>query len=148
MSIKPFAVLLYGGSSYVQEMSWGSTRPNREEIKEAILTAMAACSKLFLVLDGVDEYEPPANVGADFLVQIHEIQKSTNFNLMLTSRHNNLIEGMFHPCTVLDIEAHNQDVEMYLDSRISRLPLFQSTHGLGKLREQIKTVISKAVQGM
>lgn len=90
----------------------GSTRPNREEIKEAILTAMAACSKLFLVLDGVDEYEPPANVGADFLVQIHEIQKSTNLNLMLTSRHNNLIEGMFHPFTVLDIEAHNQDVEM------------------------------------
>ncbi|KAH8884964.1 purine and uridine phosphorylase [Thozetella sp. PMI_491] len=118
------------------------TRPSLDEISGVLESVAAAYSKVFVVVDALDECQ--ASDRFRFLSGLFELQKLHKINILATSRFIPEIVGHFTASTSLEIRAHADDVREYLDGEIS-----QSTHKLLQMyREEIKTKITEVAQGM
>lgn len=122
------------------------TRPSLKEISMALRTAIIECSRTFIIIDALDEYE--AANRTELLSEIFEIQETTNSNLFVTSRFIPDVEDRFtrRSAIVLEIQATPDDVQRYVDSNMHKLPSFVSHNP--DLQDEIKSEIVKAVRGM
>jgi Cdc6-like AAA superfamily ATPase len=122
------------------------TRPSFDEISQALHSVVPHYSKTFIIIDALDECPVSDGGRKQFLTELFNIQAKTGTNLFVTSRFIPEITKQFDGNASLEIRASNDDVQRYLNRRISQLRPFISRNLT--LQEEIKGEISKAVDGM
>jgi Cdc6-like AAA superfamily ATPase len=121
-------------------------RPPFDEILKVFHAVAADYSRTFIAIDALDECQVSGGVRNKLLSELFRLQVHTGASLFATSRFIPEIEKEFKGSMLLEIRANNEDVQRYLDGHISRLPPFVSRSS--DLKEEIKTEIIKAVDGM
>ncbi|OQE20243.1 hypothetical protein PENFLA_c017G09099 [Penicillium flavigenum] len=120
-----------------------STRPRFDEISKALQSVTSMYSDVFIVVDALDECEPTCRTR--LLDEMMKIHTGAGANVFATSRPTEM-NDLFKAGGYLEIRAHEDDVRRYLDGNMYRLPGFVSRNTA--LQEEIKTVVSRHVQGM
>ncbi|RFN46936.1 ankyrin repeat protein [Fusarium flagelliforme] len=132
-------------SRLYQDHQRNQTRPSWEEMLKTLHTVAATYTKIFLVVDAVDECQD-YGTRKRFLQAIFDLQAQTRTNILGTSRHDTKIQQKFQNSAVLEIHARNQDIERYIDGNMHKLPDFVENN-LG-LCSKIKKEIIARVDGM
>jgi Cdc6-like AAA superfamily ATPase len=122
------------------------TRPSLDEISKSLQAVTELYSRVFLVVDAIDECQLSSRCRLQFLSNIFNLQAKTKAKLFATSRPILDIEKEFKGCLSLEILASDEDVKRYLNGNMSQLLTFVSSNP--KLQEEITTEIVKAVKGM
>lgn len=122
------------------------TRPTREEIIETLHSAVKLYSRVFIVVDALDECDAERTCRPIFLEEVFKLQDKTTANFFATSRPIPDIDMHFNGCPSLEILASEEDVSMYLENHMSQLPGFVLKNR--SLRDQVKIEITAAVDGM
>lgn len=122
------------------------TRPSLEEISATLQSVAAKYSRIFIIVDALDECRAVDGCWQRFLGEIFSLQTKTKANLLMTSRYSPEITEMFQQSMIIKISASDEDVGRYLDSHMSKLPPFVRRDF--SLQEEIKVDIIKATHGM
>ena len=122
------------------------TRPSVEEFSSTLHAVVAMYSRVFIIIDALDECQSSDGCRARFLSELFDIQKRHAANILATSRFIPDIEKEFEGSVSLEIRARDDDVRMYLAGHMDRLPSF--VRSSLDLQNNIKTTIAKTVNGM
>ncbi|EQL01036.1 Pfs, NACHT and Ankyrin domain protein [Ophiocordyceps sinensis CO18] len=124
------------------------TRPSMDEVRQALhsLTVNMSSTRLFIVIDALDECHASNGSRLRFLEAVFQVQATSGANVFATSRNIPEITDMFQKCISLEIYASDHDVRRYLDGHMDRLPSFVRRNR--ELQEEVKTGIVVAVKGM
>lgn len=122
------------------------TRPSLDDISRALQSIAAMYSRVFIIIDALDECQTSDNCRSRLLSEVFSLQAKTEANFFATSRSALYIEREFRGWTSLEILASNEDVRRYINGHISQLPAFVSKRP--DLQEEIETKITTAVEGM
>ncbi|PKY00168.1 nucleoside phosphorylase [Aspergillus campestris IBT 28561] len=120
------------------------TRPLLGEIMQALVSVARIYSRVFIIVDALDECQTSDGCLAGFLSQLTNLQAQCGVNIFATSRFIPQISETFKSSTKLEIRAHDQDIRGYLRARVSQL---QSTI-LASHIEDIQNSITEAADGM
>jgi hypothetical protein len=113
------------------------TRLSSDEISGVLQSVAAAYSRVFIIVDALDECQISDGCRQRFLSCLFKLQEKCGINLFATSRHILGIETEFEGNTVLEIRASEEDVRRYLEGHMFRLPGFV-VRSL-ELQEEVKT---------
>jgi Cdc6-like AAA superfamily ATPase len=122
------------------------TRPSVDEISKTLHSVAALYSKMFIIVDALDECQTSNSCRTKFLAEIFNLQGKYRLNIFATSRFVPEVTTKFSQSILLEIRARDQDVQRYLEGHINQLPSFVQQDQ--ELQEEIKTKISDAVDGM
>ena len=121
-------------------------RPSFDGISETLQSVAALYSRVFIVVDALDECQASDGCRSRFLSEIFALQAKCKANIFATSRFIPEIITKFSQSISVEIRASDEDVQRYLEGHIGQLPLFVKQNR--QLQEEIKTKISDAVDGM
>ena len=123
------------------------TRPSFGEISASLRSVASLYSKVFIVVDALDECPISKGCRTRFIAEIIDIQAQTGASIFTTSRFIPEITQTFQDtATVLEIRARAEDVRKYLASQMFHLPGFVRRRA--DLQEEIITEIIRAADGM
>jgi hypothetical protein len=122
------------------------TRPSIDELSRAFRSVSAMYSRVFIVVDALDECQVSDGCRSRFLSEIFSLQVKCGVNVFATSRFIPEITEKFTGSTSLEIRASDEDVRKYLEGHMSQLPSFVSRNV--DLQEEVVTKIVQAVDGM
>jgi Cdc6-like AAA superfamily ATPase len=130
-----------------RELSRKGLQPTLEQSRAMLKIAIEALSKVYIVLDALDEYYITDR--ADYttlLAQILGIQSDVQFSLLVTSRPIEEIIARFADAPSIEIHAQDADVTKYINNQLSRLlcPLDQHPG----LQDEIRREVLRASDGM
>lgn len=126
------------------------TRPSCDELSKTLRSVAGLYSKVFIVVDALDECQAPGGCRAKFLAGIFSLRAECGANLFATSRYIPEIIETFEGRMSLEIRASDQDVERYIEGYIEgHMPQLQRLIKRSpQLQQEIKTGILNAVDGM
>ncbi|KAJ7241265.1 ankyrin repeat-containing domain protein [Mycena rebaudengoi] len=121
------------------------TRPSLDEVREILRSTIAEYSKVFMVVDALDEYpEAQRRILLDALGAMGE-----SVSLMLTSRPNIAPESFSPSASVVKIHAKDEDIRCYVKAQIqSSFRLSKHAKARPELHEEIETKIAQNADGM
>ncbi|KAL7944011.1 hypothetical protein V8C42DRAFT_327511 [Trichoderma barbatum] len=122
------------------------TRPSADELIQALQSVIAVYSRVFIMIDALDECQLANDTRLEVLSSISKIRSKTRANFFITSRFDAQITETFQAIPTLEIRASEEDVSRYLCENMLHLPKFIRDNS--SLQEEIITGILKAVQGM
>jgi hypothetical protein len=122
------------------------TRPSLDEILEAFQSVAATYSRVFIIVDALDECQISDGSRQKFLSGLFDIHAKCGANLFATSRPISSIEEEFEGATMLEILASGNDVRKYLEGHMYRLPGFVVWSP--ELQVVIKNRVVQAVDGI
>ncbi|KAH9208498.1 nucleoside phosphorylase domain-containing protein [Leptodontidium sp. 2 PMI_412] len=123
------------------------TRPSLDEISRVLHSVAAIYSRVFIIVDALDECQVFDHCRSKFLSEAFSLQAETGANLLVTSRFIRDITAEFEGRSMsLTIRATGEDVLTYLAGQMDRLPSFVKSSP--DLQNLIKATISKVVDGM
>lgn len=124
------------------------TRPTLTEISRVLQSAAATFSRVFIIIDALDECQASDGCRERFLSEIFNLQVKVKASVFATSRFIPEIMNNFkgRGSMLLEIRASEEDVRRYLDGHMSQLPAFIAQSS--DLQGEIKTGIVAAVRGM
>jgi len=120
------------------------TRPSFDEISKALQSVTVMYSTVFIVIDALDECQVSDGCRTRLLSEIFNLQIKNGASIFVTSRFIPDITKTFQGSLSVEIRASEEDLQKYLDGRI----LKSESVVLKSCREEIKTEITKAVNGM
>jgi hypothetical protein len=115
-----------------------------DEISKALQSVAAMYSRIFIIIDALDECKASDSCRSRFLTEIFALQARCGANIFTTSRFIPEIMAKFNDCTSIEIRAHDEDVRKYLETHI----LQSESKVLKDYREEVKTKLVEAVDGM
>ena len=121
------------------------TRPSLDEISRTLQSVAATYAKTFIIIDALDECKG-IECRSRFLTSLLDLWAKCGSNIFATSRFLPEITQKFDHSISLEIRACAEDVQRYVDSRISHLPSFVKRSP--DLQDEIKTKIVETVDGM
>jgi hypothetical protein len=122
------------------------TRPTFDDISKALRSTGTEYSRLFIVIDALDEFPEEGGGQAKFMSEVFALQSACGANIYATSRFSDKIAKSFGPSTRKEIRASEEDVRLYLDAYMGQLPSFVQENE--ELQRAIRDKISAAVGGM
>jgi len=124
------------------------TRPLFDEIVKVLHSTIKLFSRVFIVIDALDEYHASNNKGLKRLLSgVFSLQHQSRLNLLVTSRFVAEITSQFEGCVLKEIQAQEDDVLRYVNGRIPELLRSQvSKHP--DIHDTIRRGIVKAADGM
>jgi Cdc6-like AAA superfamily ATPase len=122
-----------------------NTRPSLDELSEVLRLVVDSYSRVFFVIDALDECKNADRTREHLLGEIFKLQKQTKISLFATSRFIPEIENAFKGSISLEIHANNEDMKRYLDGH---MPTQACISQDPDLQEEIKTKIIGAAGGM
>jgi hypothetical protein len=122
------------------------TRPLLDEISRALQSVAIMYSRVFIIIDALDECRETDGSRTKLLTEIFSLQDKSGSNLFATSRFIPEIEKELGGCLSLEIRASREDIWNYLDKHMSQLPVFVTDDT--DLQTEIKTGIEGAIDGM
>lgn len=123
-----------------------SRRPSLDELSEILRSVSSLYSKVFILIDALDECQDTDGCRKNLLSRIFHLQKETNINIFATSRFIQDIVDTFNESICFEISAKDEDVQSYLDSHMTRLPSFVLRSP--DLQNEIKAKICQLSDGM
>lgn len=120
------------------------TLPLLDEISEALRLVAAIYSRVFILIDALDECQISYDCRTIFLKEIFHLQATCGMNFFATLRFIPQISERFSCNMRLEIRARDQDVQKYLERRIVQS---ESTLLLSH-SEEIQKGITNIVDGM
>ena len=121
-------------------------RPTLDEILSILNSVSIGYSRLFIIVDALDECQVTNGCRTRLLSGVFELQARARANLFSTSRHNPEIVERFKESPSVEIRAKDEDVQTYLAGHMERLPSF--VRSSPDLQNEIKATISEVVDGM
>lgn len=123
------------------------TKPSLDEVLEILRSAIAECSKVYFVVDALDEYP---ELQRDILLQhLSAAMEGAAVNLLLTSRPHITLHPYFPNTPPLEIRANEGDLYQFVDEYIRKSRnLSKHVGARPKLREEIRTKIVSDSDGM
>lgn len=121
-------------------------RPSLRELSETMRSVCLLYSKVFIVIDALDECQTADGCRKYFLSEIFKLQEGTNVNFFATARNIPDILEAFKQSSSLKISARDEDVQKYLAGNMERLPPFVLRNP--ELQKEINTIISEIASGM
>jgi hypothetical protein len=122
------------------------TRPSFDEISRTFQSVTAIFSKVFIIIDALDECRTTDGCQTRLLTEIFLAQANSRANIFATSRFMPEVVEKFEGSVSLEIRASEEDVRRYLDRHMFRLPAFVRRNP--DLQEEIKIGIVLLVKGM
>ncbi|KAI6765005.1 hypothetical protein HG531_012104 [Fusarium graminearum] len=122
------------------------TRPSVDEILGLLQSVAAMHSRVFIIIDALDECLASDGCRTRFLSELFNLQTRHGTNIFATSRFIPEIMDRFQTSLSIEIRASPDDVARYLEGHIEQLPSFIQHDR--QLQEEITTGISEAVDGM
>jgi hypothetical protein len=122
------------------------TQPTFNELSGALHSVGALYSRIFIVVDALDECQASDGCRTKLLTEIFVFQENSRANVFTTSRFIPEINEYFKDSMQLEIRASDHDVQKYLDDNMSQLP--RCVLRSSELQDEIKAEIIKAVDGM
>jgi hypothetical protein len=132
--------------SLYDELTRKNKRPSLEDLSETFQSAASPYSRVFIVVDALDECDDIDGSRTEFLDRLLDIQNKIGLNLFVTSRHIRNIEEKFEGVPSVMIRPSRPDVFNFLSNHMFQLPDF--VRGDKSLQEEIKTEIESAIEGM
>jgi hypothetical protein len=123
-----------------------ASSPTLKNITNTILQETERASKVFIVIDALDECGTDNGCRMKLLSELFDLQKQGNIHLLATSRALPDVTKRFEIAKNLEIRASPRDIQTYLDENMYRLPSFVGRNEA--LQQVIKTNITTAVDGM
>ncbi|KAI8658210.1 NACHT domain-containing protein [Fusarium keratoplasticum] len=117
-----------------------------EEISKILHSLSALYSRVFIIVDALDECPSRDGRRNILLSEIMKLQTALSANVLCTSRPIPDIETWFPKAVSIKVRASEHDVRKYLDGQIGRLPGFVARSP--ELQEQVKKQIVQVVDGM
>ncbi|KAK6829217.1 hypothetical protein RU639_003517 [Aspergillus parasiticus] len=120
-------------------------RPSLEDISRALHSIVAKYSRIFIVVDALDECQTSEGCRMKFLSELSSLQAKNGVNILATSRADDEIGKTLTKAIYLKVYARDDDIEMYLDERMrhQHSDIFDDT-----IRSIIKKDVIKATDGM
>ncbi|ENH63515.1 Ankyrin-2 [Fusarium oxysporum f. sp. cubense race 1] len=126
------------------------TRPTSQDIIYVLRKVIAKYSRVFIVVDALDEYSVTGSSRKPFFQKLDQLQREYQINIFMTSRFDKWItlevEEAFRSVTRIEIEAATEDIETYVDGKVDVLP--PAVQENKDLREAIKGGIASSAEGM
>ncbi|KAH7114064.1 hypothetical protein EDB81DRAFT_767892 [Dactylonectria macrodidyma] len=122
------------------------SQPALEEISSALQSVAELYSRVFIVIDVLDEFRASDSSRVRFLAEVFELQAKSAINIFATSRFIPNITGLFEDSASLEIRARDEDVRRYLHNHMSRLPGF--VRRSSELQEEVTSGIVHSVGEM
>lgn len=122
------------------------TRPVMDEILRALQIVIENYTRVFIVIDALDECQVQNQYRQKFMSKIFNLQAEHNIKLFVTSRHIPEILDDFKGSLRLEILASKEDVQTYLDHHISPRRAFLKKNS--ELQKEIKHRILEVARGM
>jgi hypothetical protein len=122
------------------------TRPSFDDISEALHSVATMYSRIFIIVDALDECAPDDSCREKFLSKIFNLQEVYKVNIFTTSRPIPAVKENFKGSLQMEIYAKEQDVRTYLDDHMS--PRREFLKNNQELQEEVKNKIGAAVKGM
>ncbi|KAJ5641380.1 hypothetical protein N7490_005380 [Penicillium lividum] len=122
------------------------TRPSFHELCNSLSSVAALYSKVFIIVDALDECSVSDGCLSSLLSVIFTLQSKTAVNFLATSRPIREIEQKFDHFILRRISASEQDIRTYLNNHTTRLPEFVNESP--ELQEMVMAGIIDAVDGM
>ncbi|KAH7151404.1 ankyrin repeat-containing domain protein [Fusarium sp. MPI-SDFR-AT-0072] len=122
------------------------TRPSVDEILGLLQSVAAMHSRVFIIVDALDECLASDGCRTRFLSELFNLQIRHGINIFATSRFIPEIMDRFETSLSIEIRASPDDVARYLKGHIEQLPSFVQHDR--QLQEEITTGISDAVDGI
>ncbi|KAF5566747.1 ankyrin repeat domain-containing protein [Fusarium phyllophilum] len=121
---------------------------SREAIVEALCSTISSYSRVFVVVDAIDELDTSRGYRDIFLQSLSTISAKFvgKVNLFVTSRLIPDIARSLQCITSLEIKASETDISKFTQGQMSRLPSFVTRRP--ELQTEISETIVKAAQGM
>ena len=118
-----------------------------EEASRALLATISSFSRVYLVVDALDECQTAQKCRARFIKELFGLrEKCPGVQILATSRFIPEICDHFSDSASIKIRAEQSDVRKYLEARMDELPGFVQRNEI--LQEEIISTIIKAVSGM
>jgi NACHT domain len=121
-------------------------RPSFEELSRTLHIVTTMYSRVFIIIDALDECQESNNCRLKFLSELFNLQAKSKVSLFATSRFIGGVTEKFEGCLSQEIRASDDDVRGYLDGHMSPRRAFLRENL--NLQEDIKTEIVKATKGM
>ncbi|RAH53419.1 ankyrin [Aspergillus piperis CBS 112811] len=122
------------------------TRPKLDELSESLSVLLGHFSRIFIVVDALDEYSSRDEALRRLLSELLRLQSNSTVSIFATSRHSPWIQSAFEGCLQQEVSAAAEDVEAYLRGHMSDLSNVVLRNN--KLQEEIVKAITKTVDGM
>jgi Cdc6-like AAA superfamily ATPase len=122
------------------------TRPSLTEILSAVRAVASNYSKVYVVVDALDECVDHNGSRSQLLAALRDLQSQGNLNLMATSRFIPEVVQKFGHLPMLEVRASESDVKCFVAGQIYRLP--RCVQRDDELQIAIKDGICTAVDGM
>ncbi|KAK3371092.1 hypothetical protein B0T24DRAFT_500138, partial [Lasiosphaeria ovina] len=122
------------------------TRPSVKELSETLESVASRYSKLFLIVDALDESQPNEDGRGSVVSAIFHLQAACQANVFATSRFIPDITNRFAEAASREIRASPGDIQKYIEGYVGRLPSFVRRDE--QLQREIATGIAEAVDGM
>jgi Cdc6-like AAA superfamily ATPase len=124
------------------------TQPSFNEIVRVLHSTIQLYSKVFIIIDALDEYYASNNEGLNRLLSgVFGLQDQVQLNLFATSRFVLEITSQFDGCILKEIRAQDDDVLRYINGRIHEL-LRSQISKYPQVQDIVRREIGKAVDGM
>lgn len=122
------------------------TLPSLDEISRTLESVASLYSRVFIIVDALDECQASHGCRSRFLSQIFSLQARCGLNIFATSRPIPEVTSKFSQSTRVEIRASDEDVRRFLEGHMGQLPSFVQRNR--QLQDEIKNEISEAVDGM
>ena len=124
------------------------SRPSFNEIVKTLHSTIQLYSRVFIIIDALDEYHVSNNEGLNRLLsEVFNLQDQTEVNLFATSRYVEEIISQFKRCMLKEIRAQDDDILRYVNVQIPQLLRSQiSKHP--EVQDTVRKDIVKAADGM
>ncbi|KAF3927237.1 hypothetical protein ABW20_dc0107143 [Dactylellina cionopaga] len=122
------------------------SQPPFDQILRTLQSVAVAYSRVFIIVDALDECQSADGCRVKFLSEIFSFQDGARANIFATSRFIPEITKMFESSSLLEIRATDEDVQTYLTGQMHRLPSFVLENP--GLQTKIKDTVTKIVDGM
>ncbi|KAL7948570.1 hypothetical protein V8C42DRAFT_254682 [Trichoderma barbatum] len=121
-------------------------RPSLDEILKVLQSVATMYSRIFIIVDALDECEASGGIRTKFIKNIFTLQAACGANIFATSRFIPEITREFNGSMALEIRAKRADILEYLKGHMWRLPSFIRSNP--ELQDRIIAVISDDADGM
>ncbi|KAI3326598.1 hypothetical protein HD806DRAFT_520391 [Xylariaceae sp. AK1471] len=122
------------------------SRPLLKEILACLEAVAAIYSRVFIVIDALDECESLNSCRTKLLQSVFQLQAKCGVNIFATSRIDPSIESQFEKAQIVDMTGSRDDIVRYLDEGVSQLPEFVQRNP--ELKIEIKQRILNVSVGM
>lgn len=130
------------------------SQPSLDEVLETLHSVVGIYSKIYFIIDALDECQTSNGCRTKFLAEIFGLQAKSGANVFATSRFLPEITEKFKGSISTEIRATDEDVRRYIDGHMPKLPNFvgysseRQKELQQELQEEIKTAIATAVNGV